>query len=87
MACKEFPCKHAVAAYADMTKSLHVCEQINLASFTLYSKVVAELALEAFSALPCSEILAHHRLGVNACSIWYLHHVKVSSNPDVGLSS
>ena len=39
---------------------LRVSEEVNLASLTLHSKVMTELALEAFGTLPCSVVLAHN---------------------------
>ena len=49
-------------------RSIRVCEQVNLAALALYSQIMAELALEALSALPCSEVLTDNGLGINACS-------------------
>ena len=64
-----------------LTEVLRVCEQVNLATLTLHSKVMAELALETFCALPCSEILAHNGLGVNTCTtvICQVVHSRIQS--------
>lgn len=39
---------------------IRVCEQVDLAALALDCQVMAELALEAFRALPRSEVLTHY---------------------------
>ena len=51
-----------------LAEASRVCEQVNLATLTLHSKVMTELAFKTFCTLPCSEVLAHDGLGVNTCA-------------------
>ena len=66
-----------------------VCEEIDLASFALNSKIVTELALEALCALPCPEVLTHDGLGVDTCTcgrlsthmgLDHMHHVGMAED-------
>ena len=48
-------------------EALLVAENVNLVGLALHIEIMREFALESLGALPCSEVLADHGLGIHPC--------------------